>query len=83
MYVSVYTHTHTHNGILGFPGGTSGKEPTSQCRRHGFNPWVGKMPWRRTWQPTLIFSSGESHGQRSLESYSPKGHAELDITEAT
>ena len=33
----------------GFPGGTSGKEPTCQCRRHkrwGFNPWVGKIPWR-------------------------------------
>ena len=36
----------------GFPCGTSGKEPTCQCRRHksrGFNPWVVKMPWRRAW----------------------------------
>ena len=34
----------------GFPGGTSGKEPACQCRRpkrHGFNPWVGKIPWRK------------------------------------
>ena len=38
-------------------GGTSGKEPTCQCRtpeRHGFNPWARKMPWRRAWQPTPI-----------------------------
>ena len=36
--------------LLGFSGGTSGKEPTCQCRRHkgcGFDPWVGKIPWRR------------------------------------
>ena len=32
-----------------------GKESTCQCRRRGFNPWVGKMPWRRKWQPTLVF----------------------------
>ena len=45
-----------------------------QCRRHkwrGFNPWVRKSPWRRTWQPTPVFLPGESHGQRSLEGYSP------------
>ena len=43
---------------MGFPGGTSGKELTCQCRRHrrcGFNPWVGKIPWRRKWQPTPLF----------------------------
>ena len=41
---------------IGFPGGTSGKEPTCQCRihkKHGFYHWVGKIPWRRKWQPTL------------------------------
>ena len=37
-----------------------------QCRRCGFNPWVGKIPWRRAWQPTPVFLPGESHGQRSL-----------------
>ena len=31
-----------------------------QCRRPGFNPWVGKIPWRRAWQPTLVFLPGES-----------------------
>ena len=35
-------------------------------RRRWFNPWVGKIPWRRTWQPTPVFLLGESHGQRSL-----------------
>ena len=47
-----------------------------QCRklrRHGFNPWVGKIPWRRKWQPTLLFLPGKSHGQRSLVGYSPMG----------
>ena len=41
-----------------------------QCRRPGFDPWVGKIPWRRKWQPTPIFLPGESQGQRSLGGYS-------------
>ena len=48
---------------MGFPGGTSGKEPACQCRRHkrrGFDPWVGKIPCRRAWQPTPGFLPGES-----------------------
>ena len=44
----------------------SGKESACQCRRHGFNPWIGKIPWRRKWQPTPVFLPGESRGQRSL-----------------
>ena len=62
-----------------FPGGTGGKEPICQCsrhRRHGFDPWVRKIPWRRKWQPTP-----ESHGQKSLAGYSPWGCKELDMTE--
>ena len=51
--------------------------------RLGFYPWVGKIPWRRKWQPTPIFLPGESHGQRSLVAYSPRGHKESDMTEAT
>ena len=49
----------------GFPGGNSDKRPACQCRRPkvcGFDPWVGKIPWRRKWQPTSIFLSEESHG---------------------
>ena len=62
--------------IEGFPGGVSDKEPTCQCKlckRHGFDPWAGKIPWRRAWQPTLVFLPGESRGQRSLVGYSPWG----------
>ena len=54
-----------------------------QYRRHEFDPWVGKIPWRRECQPTLVFLPGESHGQRSLMVYSPQGHKESDTTEAT
>ena len=42
-------------------------------RRHGFNHWVGKMSWRRKWQPIPVFLPGESHGQRSLVDYSVWG----------
>ena len=59
---------------MGFPGGTTGKEPTGQCRRHKrfrFDPWVRKIPWSRRWQPIPVFLPGESHGQRSLAGYSP------------
>ena len=49
-------------------------KPTCQCRRCGFDPWVGKIPWRRKWQPTPIFLPGKFHGQESLEGYSPWGH---------
>ena len=44
-----------------------------QCRRYRFDPWVGKIPWSRKWQPTPVFLPGESHGQRSLVGYSPWG----------
>ena len=46
-----------------------------------FSPWVGKMPWRREWQPTPVFLPGESHGQRSLVGYSPGGCKESDMIE--
>ena len=47
----------------------------------GFDPCIRKIPWRREWQPTAVFLSGESQGQRSLEGYSPWGHTESDTTE--
>ena len=52
-----------------------------QCGRPGFDPWVGKIPWRRKWQPTPVFLAGESHGRRSLVGYSSSGGKELDTTE--
>ena len=60
--------------------------PPCQCRRrkrHRFNPWVRKMPWRRARQPTLVFLPGEFHGQRSLVGYSLWGLKEPDTTEGT
>ena len=49
-------------------------------RKFGFDPWVGKLPWRRKWQPTLRSLLGKSCGQRSLASYSPRGYREPDMT---
>ena len=71
---------------MGFPGSASGKEPACQRRRLKrcrFDPWVGKIPWRRAGQPTPVSLPGESHGQRSLMGYSPWGRKEWDTTEAT
>ena len=48
-----------------------------------FNPWLGKILWRKEWLPTPVFLPGEFHGQRSLGGYSPLGHRELDVTEHT
>jgi len=65
---------YTYDPVWGFPGGAGGKESACQCRRHkrcGFDPWVGKVPSRRAWQPTLVFLPGESHAQRSLAGYGP------------
>ena len=61
---------------MGFPGVTSGKESTCQCRRckrRGMDPWVGKIPWSKKWQPIPVFLPGKPHGQRSLAGYSPWG----------
>jgi len=44
--------------------------------RHRFDPWVGKIPWRKAWQPTPVFLPGVSHGQRSLVGYSPHDYKE-------
>ena len=65
--------------LQGFPGGASGlkkkkKNPPANAgdvKRHGFDPWVRKIPWRRAWKPTQVFLPGESRGQRSLAGYSP------------
>ena len=66
---------------LGLPRWLGGKESSCQCRRHRsceFSPWVRNIVWRRKWQPTVVFLPGESHGQRSLAGYSPRGCKELD-----
>ena len=58
---------------LGFPGGITGKESFSQCRRHKrqFRSLAGEDPWRRKWHTTPVFLPGESRGQRILTGYSP------------
>ena len=52
-----------------------------QCRRPGFTPWVGKIPWRRAWEPTPVLLPGEVHGLKSLAGCSPWGCKESDTTE--
>ena len=67
-------HTQDLN-MMGFLGGVSGKDPACQCRRCKrcrFNSWVGKIPWRRAWQPIPVFSPGKSQGKSSLAGYSPQ-----------
>ena len=57
------------------------KNPPANARdmSHGFDPWVGKIPWRRKWQPTPVFLLGEFHGQRSLAGYSPWGRKDMIV----
>ena len=58
----------------GFPGGSAGKEEI------WVDPWVGKIPWRRAWQPTPVFLPGESPRTEEPSSYSPWGHKQSDTT---
>ena len=86
---STHTHTHTHTHKV-FPLWSRASQvalvvkkkkihlPHKRCR---FSRWVGKISLRRKWQPTSVFLPGESHGQRSLASYSSRGHKLLDTTE--
>ena len=60
--------SHVHIGLRRW---LSVKESAYQCRRHGFDPWVGKIPWSSKWQSTPVFLPGKSQGQRNLASYSP------------
>ena len=69
----------SHILLYQLPWWLSGKQSICQCRRP--NPRVGKIPWRRKWQPILVFLPGEFHGQRSLMGYSPQGCKESDMTE--
>ena len=81
LYLFNWVFTPTHFKRL--PRCAVGKETACQCRRPKFDPWVGKIPWRRKWQPTPVFLPEKSHGQRSLMGYSPQGRKESDTTELT
>ena len=62
------------------------QEPACQCMKqktYWLDPWARKIPWRRAWQPTPVFLSGESQGRRNLGSYRPQGCKGLDTIETT
>ena len=70
LYYPIQLNNSWHfKGNYNFPGGSTGKEPACQCRRHKwceFNPWVRKIPWKRKWQPAPVYLPGKFHGQRKL-----------------
>ena len=74
------THTHSSQTQQG-EDQKEAKVKEDKNRTAGFNPWVGKTPWRREWHPTPVLVPGESHGGRSLVGYSPWGRKESDTTE--
>ena len=63
------------------PWWLSGKESAHQCRKHEFDPWVKKIPWRRKWQSAPVFLSGILHAYRNLAGLGAWGHEESDTTE--
>ena len=67
-------YSDMQTSLLVLPWWLSGRDLACQCRRHRFDPWVGKVPWRRIWQPTSVLLPGKSRGQRSLAGSSPWGH---------
>ena len=81
--VNVYTHTHTYMWVSEVALVVKNLPANAEDLRCGIDPWVRKIPWRKVWQPTPVFLPGESHRQRNLVGYSPWGHKELDMTEAT
>ena len=60
---------------MGLPWWLRGKESICQCRIYGFDSWVGKIPWRKKWQPTPVFLPGKSHGRGACN---PWGHKKLN-----
>ena len=67
--------------VLGFPGGSDGKESACNAGDLGLNPGLGRSPWRREWPPTPVFLPGDSHGQRSLAgSMESQSQARLCLT---
>ena len=69
-----------HHRLLWWLGGKESACQSRRCRRQRFDPWVRKILWSRKWQPTPVFLPVKSHGQRSLEGYSPNGPKELDMS---
>ena len=79
MYVCLYVSIY----LQGLARWLSGKESACQCRRWKrcrFDPWLGRIPWSRKWQPTPVFLPENFPGQRSLVGEGSRGHKELDMT---
>ena len=68
---------------MGFPGGSVVKNPPAKAENVGFDPWVGKILYRKKWQLTPVFLPWKSHGQRNLVGYSPWGHKRVGYNLAT
>jgi len=71
--LNIYLRNIYTQCINDFPGGSDSKESACNAGEPRFNTWVGKIPWRRKWQPTLVFLPGKSHGHRSPVGYNPRG----------
>ena len=69
------------NTLFCFSGGSDGKESACKVGDLGLIPGLGRICWRRTWQPTLVLLPRESHGYKSLAGYSLWGHKESDRAE--
>ena len=69
------------------PGGSVVKNPSVMQERHGrslgWDQWIGKIPWRRKWQPMPVFLPGKSHGQRSLEAWGRRVGHDLETKTTT
>ena len=86
MIILIVGVSNESTGVPWWLSGLKKKKRHLKCsshRRLGFDHWVEKIPWRRTWQPIPIFLPGKSHGQRRLEGYSPLGCKESDRAEGT
>ena len=68
--------SHTMGASL---GGSAVKSPAASAGDARFNPWAGKIPWRRKWQASLVSLPGKSHGQRSIAGYSPEGSQRIRL----
>ena len=81
-----YVYLSQRLNELGFSGGANGKNLPANAgdiKWCGFDPWVGKIPWRKAWQPAPVFLPRESLGQRSPAGHSPWGCKGLDVTKVT
>ena len=81
ILASVLLLLSLQNAIFLFNCFHSSKKSTCKCKKCRFDPWVGKIPWRRKQQPTPVFLPGKSHGQKKLVGYGPWVYKELDTTE--